>query len=677
MVRKRLVWLLVLAMFFFSLGGAVVAASNDYVNHWATEQIDLWVRQGLLKGYDDGSFRPDSSITRAEFFAVINRIFAFQDAVSINFKDVAADAWYADVISKAVAAGYVSGYEDGTVRPNNPITRQEAAKVIAEAFKYKGVEHGKRFTDADKIGSWARNYINVITNKGVITGYPDGSFGPTRNLTRAETVVMLGRVAGDIYNEAGAFSKDAHGNVVVNTPGVTLEQMTIHGDLFLAEGIGEGEVVLDNVRVLGSTFVRGGGSGTIVLRNSELSNLVIQKKDGNVRVLATGNTKVSNATVETGGKLETQELSDSNAGFQTVTIPEEAAGDNRIVLEGNFSDVVIKAPGMVVEIAHGTNVGIIYVDVNTTVVMGEGANVQVIQVSSSVTNLILEGNGTVKTLITANKDIVKTADSVKVEKVVTKPEESSSGGSDSGGGTGGTGTGPGEEQKIQISAISVVDEDGNEIVGEVVVGETLTAKVTPEKATVTYKWMRADAEDGEYVAIAGATGKTYKLVADDAGKWIKVKATGTGNYTGTIESKPVGPVLAASLSWARIDDAEITPDAIGFSDQKLTIDDAVVNSPIYIAIKAENEADEALAARNVIIGEDVNTDSFGVEVVKGYVHSNGSWEKVEDPPKIEYDDSNQYFYYNLNNFEGTIVQVIKLTPKAVNTFTIKVYMVSM
>jgi hypothetical protein len=73
------------------------------------------------------------------------------------------------------------------------------------------------------------------------------------------------------------------------------------------------------------------------------------------------------------------------------------------------------------------------------------------------------------------------------------------------------------------------------------VGETLTAKVTPEKATVTYKWMRADAEDGEYVAIAGATDKTYTLSEADAGKWIKVEVKGTGNYTGT-KIKVVGPV---------------------------------------------------------------------------------------------------------------------------------------
>jgi hypothetical protein len=79
------------------------------------------------------------------------------------------------------------------------------------------------------------------------------------------------------------------------------------------------------------------------------------------------------------------------------------------------------------------------------------------------------------------------------------------------------------------------------------VGETLTAKVTPSGATVNYQWMRAD--NGEtWDDIADATNKTYELVADDVGNYIKVKATGTGNYKGTVESEPVGPVES---TWAK------------------------------------------------------------------------------------------------------------------------------
>jgi hypothetical protein len=75
------------------------------------------------------------------------------------------------------------------------------------------------------------------------------------------------------------------------------------------------------------------------------------------------------------------------------------------------------------------------------------------------------------------------------------------------------------------------------------VGETLTAMdLEPTNATVNYQWQRADAEDSEYVDIDGATDSTYTLDAEDENMWIRVKVTGTGNYTGTVESEPVGPV---------------------------------------------------------------------------------------------------------------------------------------
>ncbi len=85
------------------------------------------------------------------------------------------------------------------------------------------------------------------------------------------------------------------------------------------------------------------------------------------------------------------------------------------------------------------------------------------------------------------------------------------------------------------------------------VGETLTARVTPSGATVNYQWMRADSENGEYEEIDDATNNTYELVANDAGKYIKVKATGTGNYKGTVESEPVGPVTSLTMSAANVD----------------------------------------------------------------------------------------------------------------------------
>jgi len=125
------------------------------------------------------------------------------------------------------------------------------------------------------------------------------------------------------------------------------------------------------------------------------------------------------------------------------------------------------------------------------------------------------------------------------------------------------------------------------------VGETLTAKVTPTGATVSYQWQRADAEDGTYTNITGATSSIYKLVSADLGKYIKVKATGTGNYKGTVESKPVGPVVAVTGELVPATDYPgydswkdaITEDGIDFS--KITQAQAIkmgIADPDYYGI---------------------------------------------------------------------------------------------
>ena len=633
---------------------AFAAPLTDIENHWAKEQIKTWEEKGLVKGYEDGTFRPDNNVSRAEFMALVNRAFNYQEKAEIDYKDVKEDAWYADVIKIAKAAGYISGYEDGTMRPNNPISRQEAAIII---MKILGLEENAagadKFQDASSIPAWSKGAVGAVASAGIMGGYPDGTFRAASFITRAEAVVTLDRaLSGEagvvkedvIYDKAGTYgpatgSEVIDRNVVITAANVTLQNTIIEGDLTIDEAVGAGDVNLKKVTVKGDTYIYGGGKDSIYFIDSQTGRTYVLKDAGPVRIVVSGTTDMDELIAQSGVTVEEVDL--TGEGVKVITVDKKVDGNIEINLKGvNLEKLEINTPGVIVRTDRNTTINHLTVNAKTDF-RGQG----------TISNAVINADGVT---------FEKMPEKQEVNKGVTPPTVAKSGGGGGGGGS----------SKEEVSAISVA--------GDAVVGETLEAvDLKPTNATVKYQWQRAAAKDGGYVDIEGATGKTYKLVDDDAGKWIKVKATGTGNYTGTVESKPVGPVLAASLSWARIDDAEITPDAIGFSDQKLTIDDAVVNSPIYIAIKAENEADEALAARNVIIGEDVNTDSFGVEVVKGYVYSNGSWEKVEDPPKIEYDDSNQYFYYNLNNFEGTIVQVIKLTPKAVNTFTIKVYMVSM
>ena len=122
-MRKRIVVVLAALCLGFQLWLPTVTAAgmSDTTGHWAEVHIDKWISDGLITGYPDGSFKPDNSITRAELVALVNRAFDIPNQnLTSSFSDIKASDWfYSDVIS-GQAAGYISGYPDGTFRPNNP-----------------------------------------------------------------------------------------------------------------------------------------------------------------------------------------------------------------------------------------------------------------------------------------------------------------------------------------------------------------------------------------------------------------------------------------------------------------------------------------------------------------------------------------------------------------------------
>ena len=229
----------------------MAAPASDIAGHWAEAVITEWQEQGLIKGYEDGTFKPGNNITRAEFVTIMNNALGYEDAATLDFTDVAAGNWYYSAVAKAVAAGYVSGYEDGTFKPNNTITRAEAAVMIANAMGL-----GDRgsvaddFTDAADIPGWAKGSIGAIVEAEYMSGYPDGSFGARKSITRAEAVSALNRVL------IGGYSDD----MVIEEDDTTVEGGVVAGDLIIDEKVGEGEVYLNDVEVMGDLIVNGGGA---------------------------------------------------------------------------------------------------------------------------------------------------------------------------------------------------------------------------------------------------------------------------------------------------------------------------------------------------------------------------------------------------------------------------------
>ena len=146
---------------------------------------------------EDGTVRPQANITRAEVATIFFRLLTDEArdqfwSTSNNFTDVAADAWYNNAISTMVNAGIIQGYEDGTFRPNANITRAEFA-AIASRFMSSGYDvEEDLFTDI--ANHWARDNINDAAMTKWINGYPDGTFLPDKAITRAEAVTLVNNV---------------------------------------------------------------------------------------------------------------------------------------------------------------------------------------------------------------------------------------------------------------------------------------------------------------------------------------------------------------------------------------------------------------------------------------------------------------------------------------------------
>ena len=148
-----------------------------------------------IVGYPDGNVKPEGNITRAEVATIFFRLLTDESrdefwSQTNDYSDVSEDAWYNNAVSTLTNAGILDGYEDGTFKPNGNITRAEFATIAVRFFEatYEGEN---LFPDID--GHWAQDYINEAANAGIVDGYPDGTFGPQKLITRAEAMTMVNR----------------------------------------------------------------------------------------------------------------------------------------------------------------------------------------------------------------------------------------------------------------------------------------------------------------------------------------------------------------------------------------------------------------------------------------------------------------------------------------------------
>ena len=290
------------------------AAEEDYY-------LNRLVSWDIMRGDQDGNLEPERSITRAEFVTLLNRTFGYTKTGAQPFKDVELKDWYYDDISAAYTAGYFQGTDTNAASPEATLTREEAATMLCRNLMLQPLSgEDLSFSDSHQASSWSRGYIKAAAEEGILRGDPDGRFRPLDNITRGEVAIMLVRVIGTPIQDPGTYSTSVAGNLMVSCSGVTLENMTVTGDLYITGGVGLGYVTLSNVTVYGKIIASGAGESnkgdcSIILKNCTAPEMIVDSPSNQyVTVRTVGDTDIDKVYVRTDTYLEGK--STGRHGFQ-------------------------------------------------------------------------------------------------------------------------------------------------------------------------------------------------------------------------------------------------------------------------------------------------------------------------------------------------------------------------
>ncbi|TEB08467.1 Cellulosome-anchoring protein precursor [Pelotomaculum schinkii] len=162
---------------------------TDINSHWAQNNINKLMATGCISGYPDLTFRPNNPITKAEFVTLL--VNAFKLAPRNSNETFTNGHWARDSIATAAANGIVNGYDTGTFGPDDLITREQMAMMIVKATKLAPVPGETQFADSIDISDWAREAVATTVTNGIIKGYPDHTFKPQDKASRAEAVTVI------------------------------------------------------------------------------------------------------------------------------------------------------------------------------------------------------------------------------------------------------------------------------------------------------------------------------------------------------------------------------------------------------------------------------------------------------------------------------------------------------
>lgn len=327
------------------------APYRDMTGHWAENAVTRMQNLALIKGYTDGTFKPNERISRAEFVVMLDRIFGFaggRQSASAAFSDMSEKEWYYDALVRANGSGIIQGTDAAHLSPDLPITRQDAAAMADRAFQLSTGNEDEQaltgFKDGKEVADYAKKAFSYLIQEKIVNGY-NGKLAPKSDITRAQAATLMSDMITDVKSAPGTYESSVDGNLVIRSSDVTLKDMTVSGNLLLTEGIGEGRVTLDGVTVTGSVIIKGGGSHSIDIRSSKLKQVVVDKASGSglVHVNIAGNSVVEAMTVI---RKATVELSDESV-IDTLSVNSKAR-HTRIDAKGKIKLLDVEAGSVLV-----------------------------------------------------------------------------------------------------------------------------------------------------------------------------------------------------------------------------------------------------------------------------------------------------------------------------------------
>lgn len=366
---------------------------SDTSGHWAENYINTAVNQKIITGYPDGRFLPDKAVTRAEFATMVNKALGNTGSATLTFTDVPYGEWFYNDVAKALSAAYTAGYDDNTFRPNNPITRQEAAVMISRIVPTYGAGGNlKAYSDYRSIADWASDAVEKVNGKGYIGAYDDGKIHPADQLTRAQTAKIICEII-------------EHENIVSSSPTIDDDGTKLSGKIYsnnvtVDEDLGEGSVTIENCVILGSLSVKGGGTDTITVSNSRVASATVNKDDDPVRVLAKGQTAIARLSASQSSVLQTSGLSGGlfGPGFGNISIASSAD----VTLKGSFPKVEVTGSKAKVSLDSGTIDALTVNGRNSDITAASGTTINTVTVNVSSN---FHGSGTISQMYVNADDI--------------------------------------------------------------------------------------------------------------------------------------------------------------------------------------------------------------------------------------------------------------------------------